>query len=300
MNVERVLNEIQAMPLGRSIKNIEFECSADPRVEEVEEVSLLVKGRPTDAHLKCIESLLTPFPDFSVKDSTCGERIGLRYKVQLRAQSAVITLRWTGLRVIDQVAVGDYLFDDRSFSPKYMSDKYPIAVVYDVAPDHIRLVATRATRLPWGEGCVQPFRPQVDSFISFNRSWELGDFFRKRKAWNDKLKTVSGTKLPAATYVAGLYDTVFQPGEWCLPTVDEGALLFSKEVRPVVSRALSKAGVSLNKNCWLMDERSETEAYRIHYGPIHSSVVEAPKSEQNQVLAVSALRWEELEKFTVG
>ena len=123
MNVERVLNEIQAMPLGRSIKNIEFECSADPRVEEVEEVSLLVKGRPTDAHLKCIESLLTPFPDFTVKDSTCGERVGLRYKVQLRAQSAVITLRWTGLRVIDQIAVGDYLFDDRSFSPKYMSDK---------------------------------------------------------------------------------------------------------------------------------------------------------------------------------
>lgn len=297
--VEQVLHEIQSLPLGKSIKKIDFECSADPRVEEVEEVSLLIKGRPTDSHLKCLESLLVPFPDTPVPGSTCGERIGLRYKIQLRSQSAVVTLRWVGLRVIDQIHVGDYLFDDRSFSSKYMADKYPLAVVYEVTPEQVRLIAARATRLAWGEGSVLPPRPDVDSFISFNKGWKLGDFFQLRKAWNDKIKLLSGSKLPAAAYVAGLYDTVFQPGEWCLPTVDEGALIYSAGLRPILSRALSKAGVSLNKNCWLMDEKSEDEAYRIHYGPIHCSVVEAPKSEPNQVLAVTALRWDELEKFTI-
>ena len=78
MNVERVFNEIQAMPLGKSVKKFDFEFTGDPSVDAVEEVAVLFKGRPTDAHLDCLASILEAFPDKVVEGSTGGGRIGLR------------------------------------------------------------------------------------------------------------------------------------------------------------------------------------------------------------------------------
>ena len=49
----------------------------------------------------------------------------------------------------------------------------------------------------------------------------------------------------------------------------------------------------------LMDEQSDSTAYKILYGQIHSLVVGASKNQVNPVLAVSALRWGELETFTI-
>ena len=299
MNVERVFNEIQAMPLGKSVKKFDFEFTGDPSVDAVEEVAVLFKGRPTDAHLDCLASILEAFPDKVVEGSTCGERIGLRYTVNLRSQSAKVVFRWVGLRVIDRIKVGDYIYADRSISARLETGKQPLAVVYDIATNQVRIISTQMGKFAWGEGCVLPVRPHVDSFISFKKAWQLGDFFEHRQAWTVGYKAIPDGQLPAAAFVAHLQDALFQPGDWCLPTVDEGALVFSAALRPVLSRALARVGVSLNKGCWLMDEQSDSTAYKILYGQIHSSVVGASKNQVNPVLAVSALRWDELETFTI-
>lgn len=298
MAVERVFNEIKAMPLGKSIKRFDFECIGDPEKEEVEALAVHFKGRPTDSHLSKLAAILEEFPDSAVSGSTYGERIGLRYTVKLGSQSAVVTFQWVGLRTIDHIHVGDYLYGNRSFSSVLDKEKQPLAVVYEVAPDHVRLIATQSERRAWGVGSVLPARPNVDSFISFNKAWSLGDFFARRQTWTVGYQAVPDGSLPAASYVAHMQDALFQPGEWCLPTVDEGALIYSAALRPLLSRALCKVGVSLNKGCWLMDEKSDTQAYKILYGPIHSSVVEAPKNQVNPVLAVTALSWETLESYS--
>lgn len=299
MNVERVFNEIQAMPLGKSVKRFDFEFTGDPSADTVEEVSVFLKGRPTDAHLDRFASILETFPDKAIKNSTCGERLGLRYSVNLRSQSAKIVFRWVGLRVIDRINVGDYIYADRSISARLEAGEQPLAVVYEVTADLLRVISTQMGKFAWGEGCVLPARPHVDSFISFKKAWQLGDFFERRQAWTEGYKAIPDELLPAATFVANLQDGLFQSGDWCLPTVDEGALIFSAALRPVLSRALYRVGVTLNKGCWLMDEQSDSAAYKILYGQIHSSVIGAPKSQVNPVLAVSALRWDELETFTV-
>lgn len=300
METQRIVEAIQGMPLGRQIKGFNFGLR-ESTVEKgsFDSVLIHIEGRPTDQHLALFDRLLALFPDEVEKDSRIGERFGLRYTAKVRSKSAVIEIRKVGLRLIDQVEPLHYLYSDKTFSPVFVHNRTSVAVVFAKEPDRLWLISTQTPleRLSWGEGVISEDFSRIDSFLPFQPGIKLDDFDTLWNTWRGRLDVVALKSHPAIQAVANLSDGVIQKGRWALPSALEAAFIYQQPVRSALQPVLSKAGIALSKDIWLREEASEGKAYKLRYQSLNSSVVPMEKCSLERVIAVTCVRWDEIESW---